>query len=62
VGVGAVTEAVTSALERSPERATRSAEVRRVCAPADLHERLRALVAAAQSRLSQAPASARRAA
>ncbi|MEA2131752.1 MAG: hypothetical protein QOJ85_4643 [Solirubrobacteraceae bacterium] len=60
--VGAVTEAVTSALERSPDRATSSAEVRRVCAPADLHDRLCALVAAAQSRLSPAAAGARRAA
>jgi GT2 family glycosyltransferase len=59
---GALTEAVTNALERSPERATRSVEVRRVCAPADLQDRLRALVAAAQGRLSPAAAGARRAA
>ena len=61
--VGAVTVAVTSALERSPERATRSAEVRRVCAPPDLHERLSALVVAAlESRVSPAAASTGRAA
>jgi GT2 family glycosyltransferase len=60
--VGALTETVASALERSPERATRSAEVRRVCAPDDLHDRLCALVAAAQSRLSPAAGAVRRAA